>query len=56
MEQKKAMEAARHSMEIEGFTITEKHEELAKKQLNGEISEEEFLSEVRKNIQKADQQ
>lgn len=41
-------------MEVEGFTITDKHDDLVLKQLNGEITEEEFLHIIRKQIAKDD--
>lgn len=41
-------------MEVEGFEITEQHNELVLKQLNGEITEEEFLHIIRKQIKKDD--
>lgn len=47
-----AMKEAKHSLEIEGFTITEKHEELVAKRLRNEITEEQFLEEVRKRVLK----
>lgn len=39
----KAIRNARASMELSGFKITEKQENLIRSKLNGEISEEEFL-------------
>lgn len=39
-------------METEGFEIIDKHDELVLKQLNGEITEEEFLQRVREHIKR----
>ncbi|MGM2612132.1 hypothetical protein [Bacillus cereus group sp. BceL008] len=47
-----AMQKAKFSLETEGFTITEEHTKLVEKRLNEEITEEEFLQEVRKRILK----
>lgn len=46
------MGEAKHSLEIEGFTITEEHTKLVKERLEESISEEDFLQEVRKRIAK----
>lgn len=46
----KAMRNAKASMELSGFHITEKHEELVGKVLNGEITEEQFREEVMKIV------
>lgn len=43
----KAMKNAKASMEISGFTLTPEHEELVRKKLMGEITEEEFLEKAR---------
>lgn len=47
-----AMKKARQSMELSGFRFTKEHDELILKQLNGEITEEEFLHIIRKQILK----
>ncbi|MCC2414294.1 MULTISPECIES: hypothetical protein [Bacillus cereus group] len=47
-----AMQSAKHSLEVEEFKITREHEELVEKRLNNEITEEEFLEEVRRRIKK----
>lgn len=44
------MKEAKHSLEVEGFSITEEHTKLVAKRLNNEITEEEFLKEVRKRV------
>ncbi|MCD8511820.1 MAG: antitoxin VbhA family protein [Bacillus sp. (in: Bacteria)] len=46
----KAMRNAKASMELSGFHITEKHEELVGKVLNGEITEEQFHEKVMKFV------
>ncbi|OFD52870.1 hypothetical protein BWGOE4_55940 [Bacillus mycoides] len=53
MEKKKitaAMQGAKHSMQTDGFEITEEHTKLVEKRLRNEITEEEFLKEVRKLV------
>lgn len=37
---------AKSSLEVEGFTVKEEHEELVKKRLNKEITEEEFIKQA----------
>ncbi|HFK1477194.1 TPA: antitoxin VbhA family protein [Bacillus paranthracis] len=49
-----ALRSARHSLETEGFQVTKHHEELVKKQLQGKLTEEQFLEEVRKRIEQKD--
>jgi|UPI0002F8CAC2 hypothetical protein len=39
-------------METEGFEVTDQHNDLVLKQLNGEITEEEFLRRVREHIKR----
>lgn len=39
-------------METEGFEITDKHDDLVLRQLNEEITEEEFLRRVREHIER----
>lgn len=39
-------------MEAEGFEITDKHDDLVLRQLNEEITEEEFLRRVRGYIER----
>ncbi|MBF8118130.1 hypothetical protein [Bacillus cereus] len=46
-----AMKEARKSLELSGFWITRDHNELVSKQLKNEISEEEFLQEIRKRLE-----
>lgn len=46
------MRESKYSLEVEGFTITEEHTKLVKERLEGKITEEEFLQEVRKRISK----
>ncbi|WP_156577009.1 antitoxin VbhA family protein [Bacillus luti] len=48
----KAIEKARKSMELSGFRINKDQDELVRKQLNGKISEEEFLKEARKRLKR----
>jgi uncharacterized membrane protein len=42
----KALRNAKASMQLSGFTVTEKHEKIVKSRLKGEISEEDFLKKV----------
>ncbi|BCC56657.1 MULTISPECIES: hypothetical protein [Bacillus] len=49
---KAAMQGVKHSMQTDGFEITEEQTKLVAKQLRNEITEEEFLQEVRKRISK----
>ncbi|HFJ9368784.1 tyrosine-type recombinase/integrase [Bacillus cereus group sp. BY6-1LC] len=44
--------SAKNSLEIDGFDITEEHTKLILKRLTNQISEEEFLEEVRKRVKK----
>ncbi|GAB6562226.1 hypothetical protein bcgnr5377_61660 [Bacillus cereus] len=46
------MQGVKHSMQTDGFEITEEQTKLVAKQLRNEITEEEFLQEVRKRISK----
>lgn len=46
------MKEARKSMELSGFRIGKDHDELVRKQLEGKISEEEFLKEVRNRLKR----
>lgn len=48
----KAMKEAKYSLEFEGFEITKDHEQLVARQINNEITEEEFLEELRKRVKK----
>lgn len=45
---KKAMDNAKASLEIEGLKVKKKSEELVRKRLSGEISQEEFLEQAKK--------
>ena len=45
---KKAMDNAKASLEIEGLKVKKESEELVRKRLSGEISEEEFLEQAKK--------
>lgn len=47
-----AMKCAKHSLEVENITITKSHDNLVYKCLNGEVTEEQFLEEVRKRTKK----
>ncbi|MCC2425446.1 hypothetical protein [Bacillus wiedmannii] len=49
---KAAMQSAKHSLEVENITITKTHDKLVSKCLNNEITEEQFLEEVRKRLSK----
>ncbi|MGR5922871.1 hypothetical protein ACT7CO_01490 [Bacillus pacificus] len=49
---KKELESVRRTMETEGFEVTDQHNDLVLKQLNGEITEEEFLRRVREHIKR----
>jgi hypothetical protein len=52
----KALRSAKASLEIEGLKVEDYHEELVRKKLKGEISEEEFLETAKKIAkQKSDQ-
>ncbi|KYQ02987.1 hypothetical protein B4079_1863 [Bacillus cereus] len=44
------MQSAKHSLEVENITITKTHDKLVYKCLNGEVTEEQFLEEVRKRL------
>ncbi|OFD69835.1 antitoxin VbhA family protein [Bacillus mycoides] len=44
------MKEARKSMELSGFHVNKDQDELVQKQLDGKISEEEFLKEVRRKL------
>ncbi|WP_448163651.1 hypothetical protein [Bacillus mobilis] len=44
------MKVSKHSLETEGFTITEEHTKLVEKRLRNKINDEDFLKEVRKRI------
>lgn len=44
----KAMEYAKASQAMEGFTVSEKQEKLILERINGNISEEEFHKRARK--------
>lgn len=46
------MKEARKSMELSGFQVTKKHDELIQKQLDGKITEEEFLKEVQNRLKR----
>jgi hypothetical protein len=46
-----AMKEARGSMALSGFQVTKKHDKLVSKRLKNEISEEEFLQEIRKRLE-----
>ena len=46
------MKSAKHSLEVENITVTENHDNLVYKCLNGEVTEEQFLEEVRKRLSK----
>ncbi len=45
---KKAMDNAKASLEIEGLKVKKESEELVRKRLSGEISQEEFLEQAKK--------
>ncbi|WP_242303279.1 antitoxin VbhA family protein [Bacillus cereus group sp. BfR-BA-01495] len=45
-----ALQSTKHSLETDGFQVTKEQEELVKKQLQSELTEEQFLEEVRKRI------
>lgn len=45
-----AMKNAKASIEVENITVTENHDKLVYKCLNGEVTEEQFLGEVRKHL------
>lgn len=47
-----AMQSAKVSLEVENITVTETHDKLVFKCLNGEVTEEQFLEEVRKRAKK----
>lgn len=47
-----AMRSAKASLEVENITITKSHDKLVSKCLNGEVTEEQFLEEVRKRLSK----
>ncbi|HDR7220626.1 TPA: hypothetical protein QCW55_005632 [Bacillus cereus] len=49
---KAAMRSAKASLEVENITITKSHDKLVSKCLNGEVTEEQFLEEVRKRAEK----
>lgn len=46
------MRSAKASLEVENITITKSHDKLVSKCLNGEVTEEQFLEEVRKRAKK----
>lgn len=46
------MKEARKSMELSGFRIGKEQDELVRKQLEGKISEEEFLKEVQNRLKR----
>ncbi len=50
---KKAMANAKASIELEGLVVKKEHEELVRKRLSGEISEEEFLEQAKKLAMKS---
>ncbi len=45
-----ALKSVRRSLETDGFQVTNEHEGLVKSQLQGDITEEQFLEEVRNRI------
>jgi len=46
------MKEARKSMELSGFRIGKEQDELVRKQLDGKITEEEFLKEVQNRLKR----
>ncbi|MCM3363764.1 antitoxin VbhA family protein [Niallia sp. Sow4_A1] len=50
---KKAMNNAKASLEIEGYIVKKEYEELVRKSLLGEISEEEFQECAKKLVLKS---
>ncbi|EEK75910.1 hypothetical protein bcere0009_52170 [Bacillus cereus R309803] len=44
------MKGAKASLEVENITIMKTHDKLVSKCLNNEITEEQFLEEVRKHL------
>ena len=46
------MKEARKSMELSGFRIGTDQDELVRKQLDGKITEEEFLKEVKNRLKR----
>lgn len=45
-----ALKSAKRSLETDGFQVKKEQEELVKKQLKGNLTEGQFLEEVRKRI------
>ncbi|CAM4294905.1 MULTISPECIES: hypothetical protein [Bacillus] len=46
------MKEARKSMELSGFHVNKDQDELVRKQLDGKISEEEFLKQVQNRLKR----
>ena len=47
----KAMKNAKASLELSGFKVGEEHTELVRKDLAGELTNEEFLEEAKRLVQ-----